>query len=174
MKGIMAMYDYKWKKGGLTISLGGLVGMVLEKTIGIIIVPKLTAAQHYGIFEWIMFFGLLIIMYSKEKHEDERAKLIRLKSLQVAFMLTMAVLMGMAFTLTLHPDTLGPQELFMIGGMGIVLYLMLFHIGLYFDFLWEYDDKGVWDNLRNLEKNKWSLIVYLIISTLILLLLTFL
>lgn len=175
MKGAVAMYDYKWKKWGFIVSGVGLALMLAEKVKGFVIFKKLDVTQHYGIFEWIMLFGLVMVIYCREKYDDDRAKAIRLKSLQMAFLLTLSVMMAMAFTGTLAKDlTLGPPELFLISAMGIVLYLMVFHIGLYFDFLWDFGDRGVLENLRNIGKNIWGIMVYLLVSMTMLVALTFL
>lgn len=175
MKGTMSMYDYRGKIWGLIISAIALLAMIGERLKGFIIFKKLTVAQHYGIFEWIMLAGLFCIIYSKEKHEDERAKQIRSKSFQMSFALTMSVLLAQALIGTLHPNyVIEPQILFFIAAFGIMMYLFIFHIGLHFDFLWEYDDKGVWENLRNIDKNIWGKLVYLIAGGVILLLLSLL
>jgi hypothetical protein len=57
--------------------------------------------------------------------------------------------------------------------MGIILYLLVFYVGLYFDFLWEFEDKEAgWQNLKKMEKNKWGILAYLAITMVLLALLT--
>jgi len=176
MKGAMSMYDYRGKIGGVIGSAISLAAMVAERLHGFIIFKKFSVAQHYAIFEWLMLGSLFVIIYSKEKHEDDRAKMIRAKSFQLAFMLQSAVLLSMALVGTIGKGgmTLIPSDLFMFAAMGIVLYLLVFHIGLYFDFLWDYNDTGFWENLKNLGKNKWGLLVYFAMSAVLLLLLSLL
>jgi cation transport ATPase len=176
MKGVIAMYDYKWKKAGVAISAVGLLGMIVERTKGLIILQKYSAAQHYAMFEWVMMLGLFTIIYCREKEEDDRAKAIRAKSFQVSFLLVIGTMLAIALTSAMHPDKdpLAPADLFFLSAFGLIFYLFFFNIGLYFDFLWDYEDRGVWENLRNIGKNKWGMLVYLAGSTIILLLLTLL
>jgi cation transport ATPase len=175
MKGVMAMYDYKWKKAGIIISAIGLLGMVAERLKGIIIFHKFTAPQHYAIFEWVMLLGLATIIWCREKIEDDRVKAVRAKSFQFVFLLVTGTMMAVALTSSLHPnDPLPPDVLFFFSAIGIIFYLFFFNIGVYFDFLWDYEDRGVWENLRNIDKNKWGLLVYLTGGVIILLALTLL
>ena len=174
MKGFTTMYDHRGKTVGLIVSAVGLIGMITEKLKGFIVVKKWDVAQHYNGFEWLMLVGLFLIIYSKEKYDDERAKAIRLKSFQIAFALQQAVLLATALTGNSAKNKIQNADLFAFAGMGIIFYLLIFHVGLYFDFLWEYDDKGVWENLRNMGKNKWAKLVYLLICAVMLLLISML
>jgi cation transport ATPase len=175
MKGIIAMYDYKWKKAGVFISAIGLLGMIVERLKGLIIFNKYTVAQHYGIFEWVMLLGLATIIWCREKVEDDRVKAVRAKSFQFAFLLVIGVMMAVALTHNMHPeDPLASADLFFLAALGVVFYLFFFNIGVYFDALWDYEDRGVWENLRNIDKNKWGMLVYLIGSVVIILALTLL
>jgi hypothetical protein len=175
MKGVIGMYDYKWKKAGIIISAIGLLGMIIERVKGLIIFDKYTAAQHYGIFEWVMLLGLATIIYCWEKVEDDRVKAVRAKSFQFSFLLLICVMMAMALTSNNNPNNpLVPADLFFLATMGLLFYLFFFNIGLYFDFLWDYDDRGVWENLRNIDKNKWGLLIYLAGGAIIILILTLL
>jgi hypothetical protein len=176
MKGVIAMYDYKWKKAGIAISAFGLLGMIVERLKGLIILHKYSAAQHYAMCEWVMMLGLFTIIYCREKEEDDRAKAVRAKSFQFSFLLVIAVMLAIALNSALAPDKnpLVPADLFFLAATGLIFYLFFFNIGLYFDFLWDYEDRGVWENLRNIGKNKWGMLAYLTGSVIILLLLTLL
>jgi hypothetical protein len=174
MKGLTTMYDHRGKIWGIIISAIGLIAMVTERFTKFIVFQKYNSSQHYGIFEWIMLFGLALVMYSKEKHEDERTKAVRLKSFQIAFMIMLGVVLGIALTKTLHPLPIHTEELFFQGAIGIIFYLIFFHVGLYFDFLWEYDDKGLWENWKNIDKNKWGMLAYFVCAAVGLFLLTLL
>ncbi len=78
------MYDHKWKLKGIIISAIGLIAMVTERLMPFVLFKKYTPAQHYSIFEWVMLLGLITIMYSKEKYDDERAGAIRLRAFQIS------------------------------------------------------------------------------------------
>jgi hypothetical protein len=172
MKGGLPIYDHRWKKVGIIISAAGLIGMIVERFKRVIIIDKYNVAQHYALFEFIMLFGLFVVISCKEKVDDERTQMVRRKAYQMGFNLMGGLSMVVALNNILHQQTIGPDFLFVITGLGIMYYLLFFHIGLYFDFLWDYDDKSMWENLRNRGKNKWSLLVYYIASAIILLLLT--
>ncbi len=172
MKGLTTMYEHKWKKIGMIVSGAGLILMAAERVGGFIFFRKLSAPQHYSVFEWVMLLGLVTIMYSKELMDDDRVKLVRLKSLQLAFGIMVAVLISAGLVTSLHPaEKIEPAMLYALGAVGILMYLFLFHIGIYFDFLWEYDDPSVTKNIRNLGNNKWALLVYLLVSAVSVLLL---
>ncbi|MCF8449763.1 MAG: hypothetical protein K9G49_07825 [Taibaiella sp.] len=176
MKGVAMMYDHKWKARGVIISALGLIGMVTERVMPFVLFKKYTPAQHYCIFEWVMLLGLITIMYSKEKYDDERASAIRLRAFQISFAMMQAVLLGMALTGSLSPkggEDFEASFLFVFSAMGIILYLLVFYVGLYFDFLWEYEDKEAgWQNLKKMGKNKWGILAYLAITIVLLALLT--
>ncbi len=169
MKGMTTMYDHKWKIWGVIISALGLAAMVAERLSPFVVFKKLNPVQHYGLFQWIMLAGLFLIIYCKEKYDDERAKAIRLKAFQISFALTQSVMLGIAFTgsLTKGLEQIDTSLLFVLGAFGILSYLLIFYVGLYFDFLWEYDDKGLWENLKNVNRNKWGILVYLVIGAIV-------
>ena len=174
MKGLATMYDHKWKKWGFIISALGLMAMLAERIYPFTFIKKFNAEQHYNIFQWFVLFGLVVVIYSKEKYDDERAKAIRLRAFQIAFALQQAVLLAMALTGSTTKEKMGIEapDLFVFAAIGIILYVLVFHVGLYFDFLWEYEDQNVWENLKNIKKNKWGIIVYLVLSAILLLSLT--
>ncbi len=175
MKGAMAMYDHKWKKWAVIVSVVAMVAMVSEKFLGFILFKKLTASQHYVLFEWLMLAAMATVIYCKEEFDDDRAKMIRLKSLQIAFLSVVAVLLSVGLTgSTIGKFELDPQIFLTFAAFGIVIYLLVFHIGLYFDFLWDYNDTGVIDNFKNIGKNVWSILAYLLISAVTLAVVTFL
>lgn len=173
MKGMKIMYDYNGKIKGIIISAAGLALTISEKLHPWAVLPRFTAEEHQAFFKWVALLGLVTIAYSKEKLEDDRSTAIRLRSLQIAYMLQTAVILGMALTLSHSPEPIDASILFMMAAIGIVMHLLLFHIGLYFDELWDYDDKStLGERLRNIGSNKWSLLVYLLLSGLMLLSLT--
>ena len=174
MKGMTIMYDHSWKLKGVIISAAGLLAMIAERLHGFIIFSKWNVDQHYSIFQWIMLFGLILVIFSKERYDDERTKVIRLKSFQISFIVQQSSMLAIAITgsLAKKGQEFQGQDLFILSALGVVLYLLIFHVGLYFDFLWEYDDKPLMENLRSVSKNKWGIIVYLILSVVTLLSIT--
>ena len=166
------MYSHKWKKWGVIISAIGLALMIAERLTGFILIKKLSTDQHYAIFEWVMFLGLVTIMYSKEKIDDDRAKMIRLKSFQVTFLLMISTMLAFALSSVISAEkTIEPNILFFMSALGIFMYLLLFHLCLYFDFLVEYKDITVEENLRHAGKTRWGMLAFYICAAITLLLL---
>lgn len=171
MKGMLVMYDYKGKIRGIIISALGLAAMISERLFHWTVIEKLTWEQHLTLFKWVTLLGLMIIGYSKEKYEDDRAKAIRAKALQIAFMLQQSVTLAMGLTMSLHNEPIDGDILFIIAAMGTLMFLLLFHVGLYFDLFWDFDDTAREKNFfKNIGKNKWSLLVYLALAAAALLL----
>jgi hypothetical protein len=173
MKGMKIMYGYQGKIAGIVISAVGLLLIISEKLHPWSILPTYTPDQQHSLFRWIALLGLLTIAYSKEKDEDDRAAAIRLKALQIAFLLQQAVMLAFALTMSTANESIDTSILFILAAMGTVMHLLLFHVGLYFDDLWDFDDRSRLPNpLKNLSKNKWSLLVYLLLAGILLLSLT--
>jgi hypothetical protein len=178
MKGLKLMYEHKFKPVGIVISAAGLLGMITERMRPVIINAKWDAAQHYGLFMWLMLGGLFYIGYCKEKYDDERAQQIRLKSFQISFILMVSTMLAIGFVKEVaRPADLmiDGMMLFFLAGLGIISYLLTFYTGLYFDRFWDFDDKDktVWQNLKEMPKNIGGILVYLLVFTITLLLLMF-
>lgn len=171
------MGSHKWKKWGFIVSAIGLALMIAERLTKFTFIKELKPEQHYAVFVWLTFLGLVIIMYSKEKIDDDRAKMIRLKSLQVSFLLLIAELLSVALTnITSNTNhSIEPRELFFFAGIGIILYLFLFHLGLYFDFLVEFDDnKTTEEILSERRKTRWGVLAFYICAAITMILLALL
>jgi hypothetical protein len=176
MKGVTIMYDYRGKLLGIAISAFGIAAMIMERLAGLRFIKNWNVSQHYYLFLWVALLGLATIAFSKEKHDDERAKLIRLKAMQMAFLMMLAVLMSMGLigeTTTNKDFVIHGADLLFIAGLALLIYLFTFHVGLYRDETWDYEDKGLWYNLRNMSKNKWGILIYFLIAAVALLLLNF-
>jgi preprotein translocase subunit Sss1 len=176
MKGSSTLYDYRGKIAGIIISVLGIAGMVIERLTHIILYSKYSSDQHFRIFLWGTLFGFLLIMFSKERDEDERSKQVRYKSLQIAFLGMVGSLLSYTLVCTIQPDkaTMGLDEVYFFLAFGILFYLAIFHVGLHLDFLWDYEDTGMWQNLKNIGRNKWGILAYLLICVIMLALLTLL
>lgn len=167
------MYDYRGKVGGLIVSAIGLAGIVLSRVLQVTIVGKFTLQQQLAVFQWLTIGGLLVAGFSKEKNDDDRAMAIRLKALQVAFLVQNAAMLAVGLVSSTHPEEIPGSLFYMFAAFGTIMYLLLFHVGLHFDFLWDYDNSR--ERLRGLaalDKNKWGILVYLLVSAIALLALT--
>ncbi len=176
MKGLTVMYEYKAKKWGILCSLLGIIAVVAERLHPFVVFEKFTAAQHLAMAQWFAFFGLFIIIFSKEKYDDDRAKAIRLKSILIAFMMETSLVLSIAMVGSLSADMkmIDSGILFMFAGAGIFTYLLTFYTGIYFDEHWEYEDKTLWQNLSGIGRNKWGMLIYLAIGVIVLILISLL
>lgn len=174
MKGMTIMYEHRAKKWGVAISLVGLLLLVAEKVHPFSLMQKYTPVQHTAAFQWFMLLGLFCVIYSKEKYDDDRAKAIRLKAMQIAFMMQTGVTLSTALVGYFIKDAaaIPPGLLFLIAALGAFTYLLVFHFGLYFDEHWDYEDRSLWNNLRNIGRNKWGMLLYLAIGAVVMLLIS--
>lgn len=146
MKGLnMRMYDYRGKIAGVIITAIGAVLLTIQRLTHFIVLHKFTAQQHYYLILFIVLFGLYMMANSREKMDDERVKLIRAKAFQTSYNLTITLLLALGITMTISTDpNLEGKDLMFIGSFALVLYLGLFHAGLYFDNTWEYEEDKSW------------------------------
>ena len=186
MKGYKYMYDYRGKVAGMIIAGVGLPALVIQKLTHFTVSPRLSDAQHFNLLLWITLLGLFTMMFSYEKYEDERIKLIRAKAFMIVFALMTGSILAFAFTVTLQPSSpkfedilLTSDDVIMAGRMmmfypavAIVIYLILFHIGVYFDQAWDYKDNVGF--IENLKRNKWRILLMNIVGILIISLIYFL
>lgn len=177
MKGMTRMYDHRGKIAGAIIASLGLIGLIVSKLTDFIIIEKYSSAQHFNLLVFITTLGLFTILYSKEKLEDERVHFIRMKSLMYAFGLLVALPMILAFNLSLFPqdyfetprlesaDIIEMARVLMFyPALSCSLYLVIFHIGLYNDALWDYEDKA-WTPKAMFQDWKGRLVMILISLT---------
>lgn len=188
MKGLQLMYNHKYRKYYIAVSALGLVGMIGEKIAPFVLLKKLTPEQHYFLFLWLTLGGLFVIGFCKERFDDERAKMIRLKALQLSFMLVISTMLAFALTMSfvmtspaastaatnVPEDPSDAAVFFMFPGLGIICYLLTYYVGLYFDQFWDFEDKerSVWQNIKAIPKNIGGILVYLLVATITLLLIT--
>lgn len=176
MKGLTVMYDHRGKTLGLIGAGIGLAAMVAERLTPFILLQKLNAHQHYALFLWLTLVALATVAYSKEKYDDERAKLIRLKAFQISFLIMVSTILSVALTMEVGAGGKEPIDgmlLFVFAALGILGYLFTFHLGLYFDIFWDYEDRSLWQNLSNIPRNKWGILMYFLVFAIVLLLATF-
>jgi hypothetical protein len=181
MKGMNIMYGYQGKIFGMILAGVGLLTLVVQKLTGFTVMAKYDSAQHFNILLVITIMGMFTMMFSKEKMEDERVQAVRTKSLLYAFMLTAGVPIAYAMTLSLQPesmidaqvtttaDVLEEARLLMFyPALGMVLYLIMFHVGLYFDSVWDYEDEA-WSPKTIFQHRRNKLLVIVVSITVLLL-----
>lgn len=154
------MSSHQTKIGGLIFTPVALILLLIVKLHGpFMFLSKPAPDQQLNILFAATVFGMFMIAFSKEKNDDERVHLIRAKSLQSAFMISMGSLIAMALTSALNKtiEPLDSMAMCAFAAFGLGLYLILFHIGLYFDPAWAYNDDTVIPNIR---KNKRFFIIY--------------
>jgi hypothetical protein len=177
MKGMNMMYDYRGKIAGMIIAAVGIILLIVQKITGFTVLEKFNADQHFNMILWFTLLGLFTMMFSKEKMEDERVQFIRMKSLLYAFVLMIAATLAFGLTVSIMPfedmdlkdgTTLTPDDIIMGGRMlmfypavAMVIYLVMFHVGLYFDNTWDYEDKP-W-SFSSLKKH-WGYRIAIIIA----------
>ena len=141
MIGFGKMHGYKTKVAGLIIAGAGVAVWVIHRFNSLNLVPDMTHEQHGYLIWWIVLFGLYMAAFSKEKNDDERVKAIRAKSMLVCFNLSMAVLMSMSMVLFLEDHMVfQAADIIILPTFCIVFYLLMFHIGLYFDSAWDFKE----------------------------------
>ncbi|MBN9482671.1 MAG: hypothetical protein BGO70_07340 [Bacteroidetes bacterium 43-93] len=164
MKGFNSLASYKNKIAGLVILSIGLLVTIVEKLHPFTVVAKWNADTHLAACIWIIVFGMYMTAFSREKFEDERVKKIRARALQTTMMLLTGT--TLAFSLTVITQNLGDLDvmiLLMMPAIYLAIYLAMFHIGLYFDEMWDYDEKPV-GIIENFKKNKKSIIIFQLLS----------
>lgn len=164
MKGFQNLASHKTKIAGLITLSAGLVLTIVQKLHPFIIVPKYNADKHLAISIWVVVVGMYLTAFSKEKFEDERVRMIRARSLQMVMMLMSATFI--AFSLTAITQDIGDMDVLTIllfPAMYLALYLAIFHVGIYFDNLWDYDEKqtSLWENYK---KNKKPILIFKLLA----------
>lgn len=170
MKGFQKLAKHSTKMIGLVILSVGVLVSIVYKIHPFVVAPKLSADKHLAACMWIMLLGMYLTAFSQEKFEDERVQTIRARALQMVMMLMSATFL--AFSLTAITQDLGEFDVTLLLLFPLIylsIYLAIFHMGLYFDFLWDYDDKKL-SFLENLKKNKKPIIIFQAIAWAVLIL----
>lgn len=170
MKGFQKLAKHNTKIIGLVVLSVGVLVSIVYKVHPFTVIPKMNADKHLAACMWIMLVGMYLTAFSQEKVEDERVQTIRARALQMVMMLMSATFV--AFSLTAITQDMGEFDvtiLLLFPLIYLAMYLAIFHMGLYFDFLWDYDDKKL-SFVQNLKKNKKPIIIFQLITWAILLL----
>lgn len=97
--GKIRMFPNYFKIIGLVLSVVLLVWMVFGQTVINVYFPIEGEIYHMSpnlktLFKILILIGFLFICWSKEKHEDERTMKLRMKAMSIAFLLTVAIMVG--------------------------------------------------------------------------------
>lgn len=168
MRGFKTMNDYRTKVAGMITAGTGVVLTAVQKLTHFTVLKKLDVTQHSYLCMWVAVAGLYLMAFSREKYEDERVKKIRSGSVQIVIMLMMGMLLAISLTGIISKDLDFPPEVLMIiAAFYLIFYLIVFHIGLYYDKMWNYDadEVGIKENIK---KNSWVNILFAILAVIIL------
>jgi hypothetical protein len=97
-----------------------------------------------------MCFGMFMMVFSREKEEDERVKIIRAKSMQIGYMIMASTSISMSFISIIDEDFIGLN----VGGVIGILFISLLFYNLYFNYSlkkdpdFNYSDATALDNMR--------------------------
>ncbi len=155
------MYDYRGKIAGGVIAVAAAIATLVQKLTHITVFKKLDQEQHYFLGILFVVVGLYTMAFSREKNDDERVKQVRARSLQIAFMFYSGIMIALAFNGIIFRDLVfDGSSLLFVSAFGIAFYLIIFHIGIYFDSVWDYgEEPGI---LNNIKKNKWYVLLTII------------
>ncbi len=170
MRGLNSLGSYKNKIAGLVILSAGLLTAIIWKIHPFTIIPKYDSDKHLSVLLWVIVLGMYLTAFSQEKYEDERVKMIRARSLQTSMMLMTGTII--AFSLTAITQNIGDLDvtlLLMMPAVYLGIYLAIFHVGLYYDNLWDYEEKKL-SFRENWRKNRKPLLIFKLISFAVLIL----
>jgi len=157
------MSSYQTKIGGLILTAAALVLLLIVKLHGPLQFLSVPAPdKQFNMFFAATVFGMYMIAFSKEKNDDERVHIIRAKASQMSLMILTGSMIAMTLTAVTAKDSPMPADSLFLGSLvafGLGIYLVVFHIGLYFDPAWAYNDDTV---IPNIKKNKLFFILYTI------------
>ena len=170
---IFPMQGYYGKIIGIVISTISILLLVLTNVFeNFKLFNLLTNSELFQFSFWFVLFGFYLIAFSKEKVDSERVRKIRSKSLQIAFGLLISLILSTSLLgILANTSVVLDREPFLINlgielpfyaAFGLLVYLISFHIGLYFDPNWIYEKQS--DTVvSNLKNNKMFFIVYTLI-----------
>lgn len=152
------MQGYWGKVFGVISSMLLMFLLLITSYFEIQFLKDVDLERQSNIIFWLIIFGLYMIVMSKEKIEDDRVKAIRYKSLQFGYGMLLAP--SLAINLggfLMGTSSITTQSMSFYIPISLVLYLVHFHYGLYFDPSSNYNDNGPLDNV---VKNKKFFLIY--------------
>lgn len=159
---LFAMHSFRFKIVGAIISILGIIFMILsDKIEGFRIVENVDNLRHFQFFFLLAVLGLFLIAFSKEKFEDERVKEVRGKAFQAPFSIIIVVIISFSFTNLISSKLeIETSDLSLLAAISLIVYHIYFHLAVYFDPSFVYNDASV---LENVKKNKRFFLIYLLL-----------
>jgi len=149
-KAIMPLYPHFFKYGGIIIALtGALLWIILDRN-----------------YQLLLYMGLIIMIFSKEKNDDERVVKIRSEVFKTIFGYYFSLLIALHFVELISEGFVLEMSPFLSMGFPLALYLLTFYLLLFFKF-GKSESSGEVAEKRNNSFYIVSMIVLLIILTLI-------
>lgn len=110
----LPLYNYFFKYIGLLLSISGLALVLLD----------------YSKFEILIYFGLLIIAFAKEKTENQNTVNARNEVFKSIFGFYLSLMIALNLVQIFSPDFIFQPGPFIYVGIPIILYLLLFYVSL--------------------------------------------
>jgi hypothetical protein len=159
---IAPLGGHSTKIAGIIITAISLVLLLAVKLHGpFTFLPKPAPDQQFDFLFIAFVAGMHLMAFSKEKNDDERVHALRAKALQTAFMVMIGTIIAISMNTVVHKEQFSGIFLCAIAAFGLGIYLITFHIGLYFDPEVLYNDDTVVPNIR---KNKRFFVIYTILA----------
>ena len=99
--------------------------------------------HQFNFFLATLIFGMHMTAFSKEKQDDERVQAIRTKALQMALGLLTGTIAAFSLAISIASksiDNIDLTTVSFIAAYGLAVYLIVFHVGLYFEPSWTYNN----------------------------------
>lgn len=171
---LMPLHNYRFKILGIAISVISIILMLLLRNFELFnLSDTMSKENQFNLFLWINCFGLFGIVYSREKHEDERIQLIRDRTFRVSFVFLISLLMSLSFTAIIANLN---NTSFEIGHIVPVTMTLVFHLLLFYFRLYSNADTSEPEQtvMQNILRNKALFVVYLAVTIITLFLILFL
>lgn len=155
------MHSYKMKLFGTAMAVASALLLAFHYFITpLSLVNSMNEDQHGFLFWWFTLYGLFIMAFSREKHEDERTVAVRAKSMRMALMIALGTPLAISVVTWIEEQyTFGGGDLIIVPTFCLVLYHVLFNIGLHFDHLWDYGEDNV--PATKVKKTSWHYLIYI-------------
>ncbi len=161
---VFPLNNYKMKYAGISISVISLILLVINSFVhNLNFHSNISEVQHQNILFWGFVMGLYLLTFSKEKIDDDRVKRIRSKALQISFGLLSSVLLAITF-IGSYDNTFQSFETIQILSIvagSLLIYQIIFNLGIYHDSSFIYSDNTVRENKR---RNKRFYLIYILVS----------
>lgn len=156
---LFPLQNYKTKIAGVILTTVSILLLIFEKTTRLVFTATFSIQQVIQALILLITLGLFFVAFSKEKIDDDRVRAVRDKALQGAFVVLLALIICLNFISIIRPAFRfgGVHDLSIIALFGLVVYLLIFNMGLFFDTNRIYNNDTV---VANMKKNKIFFIVY--------------